>query len=238
MKMIRVCFISRVSRMISCLSVYLCPATLNIYSTQAAPLTTEQRTWYVALDPGHGGQNYGAIDPRIEGRYEKHYTLQIARIVQEHLKAAGVKVWLSRTRDEPHSLRDRIRRASAAGVDAVVLADPAIEPFGPNVIRNATGALFEVPLIVASTQELLPTLKLAGFTTYITNLHDRAKSMFDIKWPEKSAIVLGEESQGLSDSWNPGELTNIIIPMEGDTIDSLNVSVSAAVLMYHWKSQQ
>ena len=140
--------------------------------------------------------------------------------------------------EKPGNLGAVLRTASAAGVDAVVLADPAVEPFGPNVIRNATGTLFEVPLIIASTQELVPTLKLAGFTTYITNLHDRAKNMFDVKWSEKSAIVLGEESQGLSDAWNPDELTNIIIPMEGATIDSLNVSVSAAVLMYHWKNQQ
>ena len=44
-------------------------------------LTTwaKKTTWYVALDPGHGGKNYGAIDPREEGRYEKHYTLQIVK---------------------------------------------------------------------------------------------------------------------------------------------------------------
>jgi len=140
--------------------------------------------------------------------------------------------------EKPGNLGAVLRTASAAGVDGVILADPAVEPFGPNVIRNATGALFEVPLIIASTQELMPALKSEGFTTYITNLHHRATPMFDVKWSEKSAIVLGEESQGLSDAWNPDELTNIIIPMEGDTIDSLNVSVSAAVLMYHWKSQQ
>ena len=62
--------------------------------------------------------------------------------------------------------------------------------------------------------------------------------MFDVKWAEKSAIVLGEEARGLSAAWNPEELENVIIPMEGDVIDSLNVSVSAAVLMYHWKSQR
>ena len=84
------------------------------------PPLKPQSSWYVALDPGHGGKNYGAIDPRIDGRYEKHYTLQIARIVEYHLKAAGVKVWISRHRDEPHSLRDRISRASAAGVDLFV----------------------------------------------------------------------------------------------------------------------
>ncbi len=77
-------------------------------------------TWYVALDPGHGGKNYGAIDPREEGRYEKHYTLQIANKVKNYLKEAGVKVWLSRTKDKPYSLRSRISRASAEGVDLFV----------------------------------------------------------------------------------------------------------------------
>lgn len=140
--------------------------------------------------------------------------------------------------EKPGNLGAVLRTASAAGVDALILADPSIDPFGPNVIRNATGALFEVPLIITSTSELLPELKASGFTVYITYLHDRATSMFDVKWAAKSAIVLGEEARGLSSAWNPEELENIIIPMEGDVIDSLNVSVSAAVLMYHWKSQQ
>lgn len=82
--------------------------------------TAKKKTWYIALDPGHGGKNYGAIDPREEGRYEKHYTLQIANKVKKHLKDAGVKVWLSRTQDKPYSLRSRISRASATGVDLFV----------------------------------------------------------------------------------------------------------------------
>ena len=80
----------------------------------------KKTTWSVALDPGHGGKNYGAIDPREEGRYEKHYTLQIANKVKKYLKDAGVKVWLSRNQDKPYSLRSRISRASAAGVDLFV----------------------------------------------------------------------------------------------------------------------
>ena len=62
--------------------------------------------------------------------------------------------------------------------------------------------------------------------------------MFDVQWSEKCAIVLGEEAGGLSESWNAAADENVIIPMAGDAIDSLNVSVSASVLMYHWKSQQ
>ena len=76
--------------------------------------------WSVGLDPGHGGKNYGAVDTRKTGRYEKHYTIQIARRVAKHLKEAGVKIWMSRDKDRPLSLQKRISSASAAGVDLFV----------------------------------------------------------------------------------------------------------------------
>ena len=140
--------------------------------------------------------------------------------------------------EKPGNLGAVLRTACAAGVDAVVLADAPLDPFSPNVIRNATGALFEVPIISATSKELIPALKSLGMSIYITYLHDNATSMFDVHWSEKCAIVLGEEAGGLSELWNAAADENVIIPMAGDAIDSLNVSVSAAVLMYHWKSQQ
>lgn len=88
--------------------------------SEGQPRADSARQWYVALDPGHGGKNYGAIDPREEGRYEKQYTLQIANKVSALLKDAQIKVWQSRYKDEPHSLRSRISKASAAGVDLFV----------------------------------------------------------------------------------------------------------------------
>ena len=140
--------------------------------------------------------------------------------------------------EKPGNLGAVLRTACAAGVDAVVLADAPLDPFSPNVIRNATGALFEVPIISATGKELILALKSLEMSIYITYLHENATSMFDVQWPEKCAIVLGEEARGLSESWSAAAAENIIIPMAGDAIDSLNVSVSAAVLMYHWKSQQ
>ena len=95
-------------------------ALTSLISSLCAQAAYAKESWFVALDPGHGGKNYGAIDPRDEGRYEKHYTLQIANQVSSHLKKAKLKVWLSRHKDEPHSLKSRISRASAAGVDLFV----------------------------------------------------------------------------------------------------------------------
>ncbi|CAI8402064.1 MAG: 23S rRNA (adenosine(1067)-2'-O)-methyltransferase [Cryomorphaceae bacterium] len=138
--------------------------------------------------------------------------------------------------EKPGNLGAVLRTALAAGVDAVILADPALDPFGPNVIRNATGALFEAPLFVGGAQEVRTLLLEQGFTTFITHMHEHASSLFEVQWPEKSAIVLGEESRGLHNDWLDCGYENVVIPMASETIDSLNVSVAAAVLMYQWKS--
>jgi len=74
----------------------------------------------VAIDPGHGGRNIGSIDPWRPYNTEKVYTLIIAKKIRRYLKSAGVKVWMTRERDEPLTLQERMRSASARGVDLYV----------------------------------------------------------------------------------------------------------------------
>ena len=140
--------------------------------------------------------------------------------------------------EKPGNLGAVLRTAVAAGVKAVFLADAAVDPYNPNVVRNAAGALFEIPLFAGSSADLLAVLRENDFTIFCTHMHEEALHLFEFQWPAKSAIVLGEEANGLTDKWVGFSDENIIIPMEGSTVDSLNVSVAAAVLMYHWKGQQ
>ena|GEM_PF-760005 len=74
----------------------------------------------VAIDPGHGGRNIGSIDPWHEGKTEKDHTLIIAKKVRRYLQASGVKVWMTRDQDKPLTLQERMRAASAKGVDLYV----------------------------------------------------------------------------------------------------------------------
>ena len=83
-------------------------------------LWAERPPLLVALDPGHGGLNMGATDPLRPRRAEKYYTLIIAKKIRAHLKRAGVKVWMTRLKDEPLTLQQRMRAASARGVDLYV----------------------------------------------------------------------------------------------------------------------
>jgi N-acetylmuramoyl-L-alanine amidase len=85
-----------------------------LFFTAAAPgLST------VVLDPGHGGANDGALCPHT-GQFEKVYTLKIAQAAAEHLRAAGVKVLLTREDDRDLALADRVRFANDANADVLV----------------------------------------------------------------------------------------------------------------------
>ena len=140
--------------------------------------------------------------------------------------------------EKPGNLGAIMRTALAAGAGAIVLADPALDPFGPNVVRNATGALFELPIFMGSSDQVQQWLMESGFTSYITHMHENATEMYDVKWANKSAIIVGEESKGLSADWLNKGFENIIIPMAGRAVDSLNVSVAAAVLLYQCAGSQ
>jgi TrmH family RNA methyltransferase len=140
--------------------------------------------------------------------------------------------------EKPGNAGALLRTAVAAGVDAVVVADGALDIYGPNVMRNATGAVFELPVLSMTNQAVQDQLAKNAFQTYITHMHSNATNLFDVQWGDKCAIVLGEEARGLSSQWLDKEYTNTVIPMEGTNIDSLNVSVAAAVMMYHWKANR
>jgi N-acetylmuramoyl-L-alanine amidase len=89
-------------------------ATLVLVLLLAGPAVAAPPT--VVVDPGHGGSNTGAR-ARVPGVYEKHVTLAIARALANALEPAGVRVILTRSRDEYLTLRERGRRANAAHPD-------------------------------------------------------------------------------------------------------------------------
>ena len=91
---------------------------------------------------------------------------------------------------------------------------------------------------MGSSDQVQQWLNASGFTGYITHMHEDAVSMYEVNWAPKSAIILGEESGGLSSTWLENGYENVIIPMEGKSVDSLNVSVAAAVLLYQCAGSQ
>lgn len=132
--------------------------------------------------------------------------------------------------EKPGNLGAVLRSADAAGADAVIVCDPLTDLYNPNLIRSSIGAIFTVPTVAAGTQETIGWLKDRGIRILTAQLQD-SEPYYETDMTCGTAIVMGTESTGLTDIWRQNADAHIRIPMCG-RLDSLNVSVSAAVLLY------
>lgn len=132
--------------------------------------------------------------------------------------------------EKPGNLGAVLRSADAAGVDAVIVCDPLTDMYNPNLIRSSIGAIFTVPVATASTEDTIKWLKERQIKIYTAQLQD-SEWYYDTDMKNGTAIVMGTEATGLTDTWRKAADAHIKIPMLGK-LDSLNVSVSAAILIF------
>ena len=133
--------------------------------------------------------------------------------------------------EKPGNLGTMIRAAGAAGVDAVVVCDPATDVFNPNVVRSSIGTSFLVPVAVTTTDDAIDWLRTNGVTICAATPHTETP-VWDAPLGERAAIVVGSEQYGLSMPWLEASDVDVRIPMPGAVIDSLNAAASAAILLY------
>ena len=132
--------------------------------------------------------------------------------------------------EKPGNLGAVLRSADAARADAVIVCDPLTDLYNPNLIRASLGGIFTVPTVAASSEETIAWLKARGIRILTAQLQD-SSWYYDIDMTVGTALVMGTESTGLTDIWRRAAAAHIRIPMLG-RLDSLNVSVSAAILLF------
>ena len=132
--------------------------------------------------------------------------------------------------EKPGNLGAVLRSADAAKADAVIVCDPLTDLYNPNLIRASIGAIFTVPTVAASSEETIAFLKAKGIKILTAQLQD-SSLYYDVDMKCGTAIVMGTESTGLTDVWRRAADAHIRIPMLG-RLDSLNVSVSASILLF------
>ena len=132
--------------------------------------------------------------------------------------------------EKPGNLGAVLRSADAAGADAVIVCDPLTDLWNPNLIRASVGAVFAVPIVACSSEEAIAFLKSRGIRILTAQLQD-SELYYDTDMKGGTALVMGTESTGLSERWREAADAHIRIPMLG-IADSLNVSVSAAILLF------
>jgi TrmH family RNA methyltransferase len=157
------------------------------------------------------------------------------RLEQLKLKANPLILILEAV-EKPGNLGAMLRTAYAAKVDAVILNNLQTDLYNPNVIKASSGHVFSDQVILADKEKTLAWLKEKKVKVFATNIK-AAKVYTAIDWKKSAAIVMGTEASGLSDFWIENADENIIIPMQAG-IDSLNVSVSAGILVFEARRQR
>ena len=132
--------------------------------------------------------------------------------------------------EKPGNLGTMLRTSDAAGVDALIVADPCTDLNNPNVVRASIGTLFTVPVAQASTAETIAFLRERGIRSLAASPH-ATKNYTAVDMTGPIAIVVGAEQYGLSDPWMTQADELVRIPMLGQA-DSLNVAAAATILLY------
>ncbi len=138
--------------------------------------------------------------------------------------------------EKPGNIGAILRTADAANLDAVIIANPKSDLYNPNIVRSSVGCLFTRQIATGSTLEIIAFLKSKNIAFYCATLQD-STSYHTQNYTTPTAIVVGTEATGLSQEWRDNATKNIIIPMQGE-IDSMNVSVAAAILIFEAKRQR
>ena len=132
--------------------------------------------------------------------------------------------------EKPGNLGAILRTADAAGVEAVIAADPVTDWGNPNVVRASKGTVFSVPVAAAPSQQVIDYLAASGLRIVAATPDARELvTQADLTGP--TAIAVGAEQAGLSAQWLERADLRVRIPMFGRA-DSLNVSTSAAIITY------
>lgn len=138
--------------------------------------------------------------------------------------------------EKPGNIGALLRTADAANLDAVIIANPKSDLYNPNIVRSSVGCLFTNQIATGSTTEIITFLKERKINFYCATLQN-SNSYHLESYSAPTAIVVGTEDTGLTQEWRDAATQNIIIPMQGE-IDSMNVSVAAAILIFEAKRQR
>ncbi|WP_061249304.1 TrmH family RNA methyltransferase [Leptospira alstonii] len=132
--------------------------------------------------------------------------------------------------EKPGNLGTILRTAEGAGFHTVLVADPRLDLFNPNVIRASTGTLFTLDVYLGETETIYEILKKNDYRTLAVT-PEAEKFYFNAKLDDKIALVFGSEQYGLSTYARNHSDEYISLPMFGEA-DSLNLAMSAGIVMY------
>ncbi len=219
-------------------TIFICPAI-------ADGLTEEGVVSQISGHPRPDKREGPAVEPLVIELPEQLYRKVAYRestegiLAEVEYKTLGLKdlqlpenplIMVLESVEKPGNLGAVLRSADAAKADAVLICDPLTDLYNPNLIRASIGAIFTVPTAAVSSEEAIAFLQARDIQILTAQLQD-SSLYYDVDMKRGTALVMGTESTGLTPLWRKAATSHIRIPMLG-RLDSLNVSVSAAILLF------
>lgn len=133
---------------------------------------------------------------------------------------------------DPGNMGTVIRTAAAAGFKGIIASDGCVDIYNPKVVRSTVGCLFNTQIVQCKGNfiNVVQEVRNTGFKVYAA--HPRGgQDLFDVVFSPKTAIVLGNEANGISQALLKQCDKFVTIQMESG-VESLNASVAAALMMY------
>jgi len=214
--------------------LFIAEGPREVERARAAGLSVQATYFAPELIAWDEGEEVSArVLEKMAYRAEPEGVLAVVEIPQRTLPADAGLVLVAVGIAKPGNLGAMARTADAAGADALVVADAEADAWNPNAIRASTGAVFTLPVVEATRDEVaqLPLQKVAavvGATTRYTGA--------DLVQP--TALVVGAEDEGLDGSWRALSDVQVAIPMHARSVDSLNAATSAAILLFEAARQR
>ena len=182
----------------------------------------------------HGGEEVTArVLAKMSYRAEPEGVLAVFAVPRRELPQSLTMVLVAVGIEKPGNLGAMARTADAVGADALLIAAAACDPWNPNAIRASTGAVFTLPIHETTLADVraLPLQRVAAVV-------GAPLSHSDADLTPPTAIIVGAEDDGLPAEWRDAADIQVSLAMHARTVDSLNASTSAAVLLYETLRQR
>ena len=193
-------------------------AGLTIVATYFAPSL---------IDWDEGDEVSERVLAKMAYRAEPEGVLAVVEAPSRELPRTGTLYLVAVGIEKPGNLGAMARTAEAAGADALLVAEAQADVWNPNAIRASTGAVFTLPVVEATLDDVRALdARLVAATVDAPLRYTEA----DLAQP--TALAVGAEDTGLAESWRAAAELAVSIPTRGRAADSLNAAAAAAVLLF------
>jgi TrmH family RNA methyltransferase len=214
--------------------LFIAEGPREVERARAAGLTLVATYFAPSLLEWPGGEEVSErVLAKMAYRAEPEGVVAVVETPVWELPRAGSLYLVAVGIEKPGNLGAMARTADAAGADALVVAEAQADPWNPNAIRASTGAVFSLPVVEATLDEIraLPTRLLAA-------MPDAPTAYTEIDLTARTTFAIGAEDAGLPDAWIEAADFAVSIPLHAGATDSLNAATAAAIVLFEARRQR